>query len=451
LSTDDTTLVRRILDGDDFVVLVEKYADLLTSIARVRLRHREDARDVVQQAFFEAYRGLPTLREPEKLGGWLRGIVVNLSSRVARRRRREEERATRIAAPGVAPDPGDASVRRENAERIADVLGRLDELHREVVVLHHVEGLKVREVAELVGRPAGSVKRLLFEARDRLREELIEMAREDFTEYRLTDEQRERLARIPAFPRREPVIETTPLGEPAPEVLAVAPSAVFPALARGAETGVATYDHPGGKLTSISHVRVEGPVEVGEGAALRYDHVDFGPDRTVTWSWAPHYRVDGESATYCAKSYAAPGEPNPLILPDDEDWGEEAPRTVSLRLVPGTATEPSLRIDENLWSVKIGRRTHRCLRMLTGGPARTVDWSEVPVTGVALEEFLLPDGRLILFRRYNGTEWTAANPDRSAHPSGWIETLAAAGLPEIELFGHHYRLWYDQVPEFALA
>ena len=43
-------------------------------------------------------------------------------------------------------------------------IGRLDEPHREVVILHHVEGLRVREVADLVDRPVGSVKRMLSEA-----------------------------------------------------------------------------------------------------------------------------------------------------------------------------------------------------------------------------------------------------------------------------------------------
>jgi RNA polymerase sigma-70 factor (ECF subfamily) len=451
VSTEDAQLVRRILDGDGaaFAAVVDRYAGLLTSVAGLRLGNREDARDVVQQSFFTAYRRLPRLRDPSKLGGWLRGIAVNLSRRVAKRRKREREGTPRAAPPDPARDPVSAAARSEDASRIGDVLSRLDEAHREALVLHHVEGLGVREVSELLDRPAGTVKRLLFEARERLRGELIEMAREEFEDYRLTDGQRERLACIPTFPRREPLIETTRLDDEAPEVLALAPSAVFPALAPGAETAFATYDHPGGKLTSISHVRVEGPVEVEGRPALRYDHVDFGPDGNVEWSWMPCYRAEGEMAVYCAKSFGSPGETPSLILPDDEDWGEAAPRPETLRLVPGKETVPGPVVDRHLWSVKIGRRTQRCVRRVFGSEAREVDWSETPVTDAATEEFLLPDGRLLLFRRYNGTEWTAANPARSSHEAGWFENLA--GLPEIEVFGHTFRLWYDQVPAFALA
>jgi RNA polymerase sigma-70 factor, ECF subfamily len=444
MSDDDTTLVRSILDGDDdaFGAFVERYADPMSAVAWLTVRHREDARDVVQQAFFEAYRGMAGLRDPARLGAWLRGIVVNLARDVVRKRGRVPIDVTRPRTTG----PEEHAMRRERATLVVDVLDRLDELHREVVILHHVEGLRVREVAGLVDRPEGSVKRMLSEARDRLKRELIDMAREEFTDHRLTDEQRARLARISSFPRKEPVIRTEPTDEPAPEVLARAPSAVFPELKPGAEACFATYDHPGGKLTGMSHVRVEGPVDVAGKPALRYDHVDFGPDRDIEWCWAPHYRVNGEVATYCAKSFGKPGETGGLILPDDPDWGEPAPRTENLRLTPGTNRETGVVVDDRLWSVKIGRRKHRCVRRLFGGSPRRVDWTEDEVTDCALEEFLLTDGRLLLFRRYNGTEWTARNPGRASQESGWIETLAAAGMPEMAVFGHRYRLWYDQVP-----
>ena len=447
MSIDDTTLVRNILDGDAgaFAALVERYADPMTAVAWLAVRHREDARDVVQQAFFEAYRGLPDLRDPARFGGWLRGIVVNLARRVFDRRRWRAP--TLVEASETPTGPLESAIRRERAARVGDVLDRLDELHREIVVLHHVEGLRVREVAGLVDRPVGSVKRMLSEARGRLKRELIEMAREEFAEYRLTDADRRRLERIPSFPVKEPVVRTTPVDEPAPEVLARAPSAVFPELRPGAETCFATYDHPGARLTGLTHVRVEGPVDVGGQPALRYDHLDFGPDKNVEGSWAPHYRVDGDAATYCAKSYGSLGDPGELILPEDPAWGEPPPIQESLRIIPGEHHGSGLLVDDQLWSVKIGRRTHRCVRRCRAAPHRRVDWSDAEVTDCALEEFLLLDGRLLLFRRYNGTAWTAANPARAAHECGWIETLAAAGTPELEVFGQCYRLWYDQLPE----
>ncbi|MFV1958744.1 MAG: RNA polymerase sigma factor [Planctomycetota bacterium] len=458
MSHEDAILVQRSLDDDPaaFVALIERYAGPMAAVAWLVVRHGEDARDVVQQSFFEAWRGLSTLRDPARFGAWLRGIVVNTGRRVVEKRRRTRQGTPPVAGRGGPDDPEEATMRNERRRSVSEALDRLDEAHREVVVLHYVQGLRVREVADLLDRPEGSVKRMLSEARLRLKRELVEMARDEFDEVRLTDEQRKRLERIPTFPRREPVIRVAPLDDRAPEVRARAPSAVFPGLRPGAEACFATYDHPGGRLTSLSHVRVEGPVDVDGSPALRCDQVDFGPDGAVEWVWAPHYRVVGDRAIYCAKSFGKPHAPRRPLRPGDAEWGEPAPREESLRLVPGACHEPSesgrgCLVDPNPWAVRIGRRTHRCIRRPTAAATRRGAWAEAEVTDWALEEFLDEAGRLLLFRRYNGTAWTAVDPRRKGHEAGWIETLAAAGTPQIEVFGHAYRLWYDQIAEAALT
>jgi len=54
-------------------------------------------------------------------------------------------------------------------------------------------------------------------------------------------------------------------------------------------------------------------------------------------------------------------------------------------------------------------------------------------------------------RPEHGTAWSANHPDRKRLEAGWIETLAAAGTPQVEVFGHRYRLWYSQVPGWGIA
>ena len=284
------------------------------------------------------------------------------------------------------------------------------------------------------------------------------MAREEFQEYRLTEEQRERLSKIPKFPRAEPKVTVAVTDRPAPEVTVVSPLGCFPPLVLGAEVCFADYDQPGGGLTGLSHVITVGPVDVDGEPAFRMDDVTFGADGRFDGAWRPHFRwLDDATALYCAKQSSHSGKPPeaaPLLTPGHPDWGEGEPRPESLLLVPGRETPPDGEhngnvVDARLWGVKIGRRTFECIRRVDGGGMQTASWSPEPVTDVATEEFFLPDGRLLLWRRYNGQAWSRRNPGRTKS-RGAYERLEKAGTLSLEVFGHAYRLWYDQIPEYAL-
>ena len=66
------------------------------------------------------------------------------------------------------------------------------------------------------------------------------------------------------------------------------------------------------------------------------------------------------------------------------------------------------------------------------------------------EEYFLGDGRLVLWRRYNGEKWSERDPERDENARGTYERLAEARAPAIEVFGEQYFLWYDQIPDYAL-
>ncbi len=456
--TSDALLVRRVRAGDTqaFSELVERYADPLAGLAFAMLRDAEDARDVVQQAFFVAFRDLSSLRDPGAFAPWVRGIVANQCRHLLTRRSRAERFLERLPATAVPdPDPAQEALRRGRAGEVLDALGALDETRRQVVILHYLQGLAVAEVAHLVGRPTGTVKRLLSEARSVLRQELIEMAREEFDEYRLTPEHRERLAKIPRFPPVEPKIATTPLAEEPRPVRALSPHGNFPALEPGAEACYADYDHPAAKLYMVSHAVVEGPFDVGGEPALRQDGLSFSDEGKAAWYWRPYYRPRGDTVLFCAKEYGPADKPTHLITPDLPDWRDAQPREESLRVVPGSRLEPEgdlngSQVDAHLWEVRIGRRRFRCLRRAGGGGREPVDWSDDPVTGTATEEFFLDDGRLLLWRRYNGLRYSARDPRRKEDARGTYERLAEAGVPRLDVFGEVYYLWYDQIPDYAL-
>ncbi len=75
----DTQLIGRILDGDKsgYAVLVDRYKDLAYTIAYRVLGKREDAEEVVQDAFVKAFQNLSSFRQKAKFSTWLYRIVYN--------------------------------------------------------------------------------------------------------------------------------------------------------------------------------------------------------------------------------------------------------------------------------------------------------------------------------------------------------------------------------------
>jgi RNA polymerase sigma-70 factor (ECF subfamily) len=177
--------------------LLEQYRAYLALLARLqigrRLQGKADPSDVVQEVFLEATRGFPKFRgqtEGELLA-WLRRVLATKLGGLVRRyvatRRRDVRREQDLAAEldetsrclgglVVAPggSPSQEAARREQAVLLADALERLPEHYREVIVLHHMEGLSLPETARRMGRTAGGVEKLWARALARLRDTLGE-------------------------------------------------------------------------------------------------------------------------------------------------------------------------------------------------------------------------------------------------------------------------------------
>src|SRR6476469_8244070 len=151
-----TRLVERAKDGDDvaFTELVDLDGDRCYAIAFRILRDAERAEDAVQQAFLQAWRELPRLRDPERFEPWLHRLLVNACYEEARRYRRWSLRVRTLPVDGPAVEDATASIHyRDVLER---AFLRLSPEHRAVFVLHHHIGLPLASIAEVVGVPIGT-------------------------------------------------------------------------------------------------------------------------------------------------------------------------------------------------------------------------------------------------------------------------------------------------------
>jgi RNA polymerase sigma factor (sigma-70 family) len=161
-----TMLTSRLADDLDaaFPDLVSSEIDVIYT-ALVRAGGRGvDAEDIVQETFLRAYAALGGYPAPRiralRLRAWLLTIALNLWRNELRRRSRHP-----VASPhGLEDEAGDADgpemelVRREADGDLVVALRSLPEIYRAPIVLRHVVGLPVAEIAEVLDRPSGTVK-----------------------------------------------------------------------------------------------------------------------------------------------------------------------------------------------------------------------------------------------------------------------------------------------------
>ena len=174
----DALLVRRTRAGDTraFGILVERYMRRAYYAALGLVGSSEDALDLSQEAFVRAFRARHTIDPDRPFYAWLYQIIRRLCFNHTRDRRTRRrgieaagdwlvEQATSRTA-GMRPDR--ALEQAEARRRVAAALESLSDRDREVLVLKEFEGLRYREIAEILGVPIGTVMSRLYSARRRL-------------------------------------------------------------------------------------------------------------------------------------------------------------------------------------------------------------------------------------------------------------------------------------------
>ena len=162
-------LVERARDGDRdaFAELAGRAIDRLYRVAYRISRDPEIARDATQQALIQAWRNLPSLRDPDRWEAWTYRLLVRACYREIDRDRRLGGNVRLIQDErDWVPDTALSVADRDELER---GFRRLPTDQRAVLVLHYYVGLPLTEVAETLGIPAGTARSRLFKATRRLR------------------------------------------------------------------------------------------------------------------------------------------------------------------------------------------------------------------------------------------------------------------------------------------
>ncbi len=181
---DEKALIQAAQEGDQdaFGQLVRAYDQSVLRLATNLLHSQEDAQDVYQEAFLRVYRNLKNFRFDCSFHTWLYRIVTNLCLDQMRKKKvRKEESAQVEAADGpldrmdifqesrVEGNPERGLLSGELRERIQSALGGLTARERMVFELRHYQGLKLRNIGEILGTSEEAAKNCLFRATQKMR------------------------------------------------------------------------------------------------------------------------------------------------------------------------------------------------------------------------------------------------------------------------------------------
>jgi RNA polymerase sigma-70 factor (ECF subfamily) len=153
---------------------LSRYRTSALRIATVVLGGAVDADDVVQIASERSWRAIGDVDAERGFRSWFLRAVANTArnQRRGRWRRRRAELRLAVRSPGHPGDPVEDTVTATERDVVVAALNRLDADARLVIALRHFEQLSEREMADVLGCPAGTVKSRLSRAMTRLRAEL---------------------------------------------------------------------------------------------------------------------------------------------------------------------------------------------------------------------------------------------------------------------------------------
>ncbi len=182
----ESEIIKLVLQGDKqkFRMLVEQYQQMVFRTCMGFLHNKDDADDLTQDVFIQAYQSLPRFKGDSAFSTWIYRITVNASLNKIRKsplkvmfRRFENIAGSRDEKEIYTPvpdeeDPENILIRQEQIEWVRRALDRLPEKQRTAIVLSKYDDLSQKEIAGIMKTTEGAVEALLQRAKKNLREKL---------------------------------------------------------------------------------------------------------------------------------------------------------------------------------------------------------------------------------------------------------------------------------------
>lgn len=162
-------LVKKAMEGnkDAFAQLMEMNTQSMYKVARAYFANDADVADAISETVLVCYEQLHTLRKPEYFKTWMIRILINQCNEMIRQGRRE---ISYSEMPEVMEEQSEYAL-----AEFKDLLERLDEKYRLILILYYVEGFKIAEIAQLLELSGNTVKTRLRRGRNSLKSEYEKM------------------------------------------------------------------------------------------------------------------------------------------------------------------------------------------------------------------------------------------------------------------------------------
>ena len=178
---EELELIKRAAGGDDtaFEQLVNQYQKPVYNLACRMCGNADDAFDLSQEAFLNAWKGLKGFQFQSSFSTWLYRLTSNVCLSYLRSKKRksavslvflddeEEEQEWEIA--DSAPLPEEQTISKEERRQVESALNSLEVEYREALTLSVYSGLSYQQIAEIQGVQEGTVKSRIFRAREKIR------------------------------------------------------------------------------------------------------------------------------------------------------------------------------------------------------------------------------------------------------------------------------------------
>jgi RNA polymerase sigma-70 factor, ECF subfamily len=163
-------LVQKAQQGNDkaFLKMFQKYEQDIYRIAFVYVKNQTDALDVVQETAYRSFKSIKKLKEPKYVKTWLIRIAISCAIDLLRKRKKVVHLLPEIEEY-IAED---VNIDIDLEMTIRDLIERLNENEKSVIILRFYEGLTIKEVSESLDIPLGTAKTVLYRALNKLGKDL---------------------------------------------------------------------------------------------------------------------------------------------------------------------------------------------------------------------------------------------------------------------------------------
>ena len=159
---EEIVLVKMAIKGNRkaFEELIDIYSDRLYREAYIRCKHEDDAREIIQETIYKAYRNISSLKEPKYFKTWISRILINVSndyiSKIGMIDLEHDENA--YIKEIIVDDKIEVKIELYNA------IDELEDKYKDAIILRYIHDMKIEEVSKVLDRPINTIKTHLRKA-----------------------------------------------------------------------------------------------------------------------------------------------------------------------------------------------------------------------------------------------------------------------------------------------